>query len=70
MGRDVDPKAEIDELEAQLKAKDMPEETREKYMAEMKSFGKRRHLRLVPGTITWTGFWPCPGMWCVMSKLI
>lgn len=36
MGRDVDPKAEIDELEAQLKAKDMPEETREKAMAEMK----------------------------------
>jgi ATP-dependent Lon protease len=36
MGRDVDPKADVDELEAQLKDKDMPEEARAKAMAELK----------------------------------
>lgn len=36
MGRDFDPKAEMDELETQLKAKDMPEQAREKAVAELK----------------------------------
>ena len=36
MGRDFDPKADMDELEAQLKDKDMPEEARAKAMSEMK----------------------------------
>lgn len=36
MGRDFDPKADMDELEIQLKDKDMPEEARAKAMAEMK----------------------------------
>ncbi|NLW82451.1 MAG: endopeptidase La [Desulfovibrionales bacterium] len=36
MGRDFDPKADVEELEAQLKAKNMPEEAREKAMAEVK----------------------------------
>jgi ATP-dependent Lon protease len=36
MGRDFDPKADMDELEVQLKDKDMPEEARLKAMAEMK----------------------------------
>jgi ATP-dependent Lon protease len=36
MGRDFDPKADMEELEAQLKAKDMPEEARAKAAAEMK----------------------------------
>jgi ATP-dependent Lon protease len=36
MGRDFDPKADMEELEVQLKDKDMPEEARAKAMAEMK----------------------------------
>jgi ATP-dependent Lon protease len=36
MGRDFDPKADMEELEAQLKAKDMPEEARAKAASEMK----------------------------------
>ena len=36
MGRDFDPKADMEELEVQLKEKDMPEEARAKAMAEMK----------------------------------
>jgi len=36
MGRDFDPKADVEDLEAQLKAKDMPEDARAKGMAEMK----------------------------------
>jgi ATP-dependent Lon protease len=36
MGRDFDPKADVDELENQLKTKDMPEDARAKAMAEMK----------------------------------
>lgn len=36
MGRDFDPKADVEELEAQLKGKDMPDEAREKAMAELK----------------------------------
>ncbi|MDO9582283.1 MAG: endopeptidase La [Desulfomicrobium sp.] len=36
MGRDYDPKADMDELEIQLKDKDMPEEARAKAMSEMK----------------------------------
>jgi ATP-dependent Lon protease len=36
MGRDFDPKADVDDLENQLKAKDMPEDARSKAMAEMK----------------------------------
>ena len=36
MGRDFDPKADVEDLETQLKEKDMPEEARSKAMAEMK----------------------------------
>ncbi len=36
MGRDFDPKADVEDLEAQLKAKDMPDDARAKAMAEMK----------------------------------
>ncbi len=36
MGRDFDPKADMEELEAKLKDKDMPDEAREKAMAELK----------------------------------
>ncbi len=36
MGRDFDPKADVEDLEAQLKEKNMPEEARSKAMAEMK----------------------------------
>lgn len=36
MGRDFDPKADMEELEAQLAAKDMPEHAREKTLAELK----------------------------------
>jgi len=36
MGRDFDPKADMEEFEVQLKDKDMPEEARAKAMAEMK----------------------------------
>jgi len=36
MGRDFDPKADVDELESQLKDKDMPEDARVKAMAELK----------------------------------
>ncbi|HCF04927.1 MAG: ATP-dependent protease La [Desulfomicrobiaceae bacterium] len=36
MGRDDDPRAELDELEARLRAKDMPEAAREKGLAELK----------------------------------
>ncbi|WP_051307172.1 endopeptidase La [Desulfomicrobium escambiense] len=36
MGRDFDPKADVDDLESQLKTKDMPEDARAKAMAEMK----------------------------------
>ena len=36
MGRDADTKSELDELETRLKEKDMPEEAREKGLAEIK----------------------------------
>jgi len=36
MGRDFDPKADVEDLETQLKEKNMPEEARSKAMAEMK----------------------------------
>lgn len=36
MGRDFDPKADLEELEAKLKDKDMPDDAREKAMAELK----------------------------------
>ncbi len=36
MGRDFDPKADVDELESKLKAKDMPDDARDKAMAELK----------------------------------
>lgn len=36
MGRDDDPLAEVDELEQKLKARDMPEEARQKALAEAK----------------------------------
>ncbi|HCU68513.1 MAG TPA: endopeptidase La [Desulfomicrobium sp.] len=36
MGRDFDPKADVEDLENQLKTKDMPEDARSKAMAEMK----------------------------------
>ncbi len=36
MGRDDDPQAEVDELEQKLKARDMPEEARQKALAEVK----------------------------------
>lgn len=36
MGRDFDPKAEMEELESQLKAKNMPDDARDKAVAELK----------------------------------
>jgi ATP-dependent Lon protease len=36
MGRDVDPKEEMDSLEEQIQAKDMPQEARDKAMEELK----------------------------------
>ena len=36
MGRDDDPQAEVDELEQKLKGRDMPEEARQKALAEVK----------------------------------
>ncbi len=42
MGRDDDPQAEVDEIEQKLKARDMPEEAREKALAEA------RKLRSMP----------------------
>lgn len=38
LGRDEDPKAEADELEAKIKDSDMPDEVREKAMKELKKF--------------------------------
>ncbi|MGV7004732.1 endopeptidase La [Desulfovibrio sp. QI0442] len=42
MGRDDDPQAEVDEIEQKLKARDMPEEAREKALSEA------RKLRSMP----------------------
>ena len=66
MGREDDPQAEIAELEQMLKAKNMPEEAREKGMSELKKL--RMMARPPPNTPSsatmWTGFWNCRGMTC------
>jgi ATP-dependent Lon protease len=63
MGRDFDPKADVDDLENQLRTKDMPEDARTKGMAELKKLRQTRRPR--PSTrscaTTWTGSSRCPG---------
>lgn len=63
MGREDDPQAEVDEIEQKLKARRMPEEARQKALAEAKNCAPclppPRNTRWC--ATMWTGFWTCPG---------
>ena len=63
MGRDDDPQAEMDELEQKLRARNMPEEARERPSRKSRSCGPcPRRRRTTPWYATmWTGSSICPG---------